>query len=170
MKAKYAILDTGVSYSLIPTNDFLQITKGLEDGFGVNCKEPSGSSSLTSVYSCSCEDFGRLPNIKIGLSTDEKRDKDKWFSLPKESYMERDDKGGCSKLLLTPSAEKFGLGDPSEYWVLGDIFLQNYYSIYDYPKGLVGLIESRGGGVAPAVEKKPDNTKLIDEIVNGMTL
>lgn len=59
--------------------------------------------------------------------------------------MQRASNGACSKLLLTPSNEKFGLGDPSEYWVLGDIFLQNYYSIYDYPRGKVGLIESRRG-------------------------
>jgi hypothetical protein len=44
---------------------------------------------------------------------------------------------------LTPSNAKFGSGDPSNYWILGDIFLRNYYSIYDYPHGKLGLIESK---------------------------
>jgi len=36
----------------------------------------------------------------------------KWFSLPKESYMEK--KGdGCGKMRLTPSNEKLGNGDPA---------------------------------------------------------
>jgi len=29
------------------------------------------------------------------------------------------------------------------YWILGDIFLQNYYSIYDYPGKRMGLVESK---------------------------
>ena len=55
--------------------------------------------------------------------------------------MSKNEKGTCKQMLLTPSNEKFGSGDSSKYWVLGDIFLQNYYSIYDLPKGKVGLIE-----------------------------
>ena len=60
--------------------------------------------------------------------------------------MSMDGTDGCSKLLLTPSNEKFGNGDPTDYWVLGDIFLKNYYSIYDYPNKQVGLIASKSGG------------------------
>ena len=47
--------------------------------------------------------------------------------------MSKNEKGTCKQMLLTPSNEKFGSGDSSKYWVLGDIFLQNYYSIYDLP-------------------------------------
>jgi len=64
--------------------------------------------------------------------------------MPRDSYMERVD-SGCGRLRLTPSNEKLGSGDASLYWVMGDIFLQNYYSIYDYPHGRMGLIEARAG-------------------------
>jgi hypothetical protein len=46
-------------------------------------------------------------------------------------------------LRLTPTTEKFGVNAATEYWILGDIFLQNYYSIYDYPNKRIGLVESK---------------------------
>ena len=49
----------------------------------------------------------------------------------------------CQKLRLTPTTEKFGVNAATQYWILGDIFLQNYYSIYDYPNKRIGLIESK---------------------------
>jgi len=58
----------------------------------------------------------------------------------------------CSKMLLTPSTEKFGIGGPEEYWVLGDIFLQNWYSIYDYPNGKMGLVAARRSGEGPKIK------------------
>ena len=72
----------------------------------------------------------------------------KWFSLPASSYMEQVGQG-CGTLRLTPSNEKFGKGNPSDYWILGDIFLQNYYSIYDYPNSKMGLVEARPVGGNP---------------------
>jgi hypothetical protein len=50
---------------------------------------------------------------------------------------------GCNSLRLTPSSEKFGAKENANYWVLGDIFLHNYYSIYDLPKNRMGLIENK---------------------------
>lgn len=46
---------------------------------------------------------------------------------------------------LTPSGETWGLSSQG-YWVMGDIFLQNYYSIYDFPNHRMGLIESKDFG------------------------
>jgi len=41
VKAKNAIIDTGVSYAILPTNDYLAITRSLND-FGVQCENPEG--------------------------------------------------------------------------------------------------------------------------------
>ena len=82
----------------------------------------------------------------------------------------------CNKLLLTPSNEKFGRGDSSAYWVLGDIFLQNYYSIYDLPNGKVGLIESRagadtsgGGGSSESAKPNESWNQLYSSMTEGTT-
>lgn len=140
MKPRYAILDTGVSYAIIPQQDFDKVKTSLAD-YGVKCNEPE-SSSLVSTQKCQCPDYNSLPEIQMTLM-----DKDsgnmKAFSLPKESYMEKQG-NGCNTLRLTPSTEHFGRSESSNYWVLGAIFLQNYYSIYDFPNNLVGLIEAKG--------------------------
>lgn len=47
----------------------------------------------------------------------------RWFSIPKESYMQKVGDKGCGKLKLTPSDSKFGTDDPALYWIMGDVFL-----------------------------------------------
>ena len=77
------------------------------------------------------------------------------FTMPREAYIQYDDSlafDNC-KLLLTPSdmdtsgsaaasGEFFGESG-SKNWLLGDQFLQHYYSIYDYEKKKVGLVEAK---------------------------
>ena len=143
IKGKYAIIDTGVSYALIPSRDFETITEGLKT-YGVSCKPPSGEGqAMVAVSDCQCANFDALPSISIGLAaSDATRSFVKQFDLPKESYMQHDG-NKCQKLRLTPTTEKFGVNSATQYWILGDIFLQNYYSIYDYPNKRIGLIESK---------------------------
>ena len=42
----------------------------------------------------------------------------------------------------TQSSDFFGDGG-SQNWLLGDQFLSHYYSIYDYEKKRVGLVEAK---------------------------
>lgn len=65
IKAQYAIMDTGVSYSLVPSHDFQILVEALESGYGLHCVQPSGEQSMTSVYNCKCEDYSILPSIRI---------------------------------------------------------------------------------------------------------
>jgi len=137
-------MDTGASYALIPVSDFSIIKEALATGYGVQCREPEGEQTMTSVHSCDCGDYyDQLPSIGVELIGKAQGTSKKWFWMPKESYMEKNGTSGCGKLRLTPSNAKFGSDDPSLYWILGDIFLRNYYSIYDYPKGKLGLIEAK---------------------------
>ena len=64
--------------------------------------------------------------------------------MPVQAFMKLDgDYQDSSWLLLTPW-DFGGLGgkDGEEYWVLGAQFLQNYYSVYDFGKSKIGLVES----------------------------
>ena len=71
--------------------------------------------------------------------------------MPKEAYMmykEKDGEHMCF-LLLSPSEFK-GIGKASkeeEYWILGAQFLQNYYSIYNFEAGTIGLVESKSSKI-----------------------
>ena len=147
VKVANAIMDTGASYALIPVTDFEAISGALATGYGVQCREPEGEQTMTSVHNCECGDYyDTLPDIGLqllGKTHNSPKSAHKMFWLPKESYMEKKGASGCGKLRLTPSNTKFGSGDPSQYWILGDIFLRNYYSIYDYSKSRIGLVEAR---------------------------
>ena len=68
IKGRYAIIDTGVSYALIPSRDFETITEGLKT-YGVTCKPPSGAGqAMVAVADCECANFETLPSISIGLA------------------------------------------------------------------------------------------------------
>jgi hypothetical protein len=86
---------------------------------------------MTKTYKCKCQSYAALPDIQLGFAPKE-GDSGKMFTLPKESYMKKSGENGCDFLKLTPTNEKFGKGNAEDYWILGDIFLQNYYSIYDF--------------------------------------
>jgi hypothetical protein len=62
IKSRYVIMDTGVSYALIPGSDFVTIQDHLTQDYGVKCTEPA-SSSLVSTYKCSCKSYKDLPDI-----------------------------------------------------------------------------------------------------------
>ena len=70
----------------------------------------------------------------------------KYMQMPKEAYMMHKEENGAEMCFLLISPWDFaGLGAKSkdeEYWILGAQFLQNYYSIYDFKDGKVGLVES----------------------------
>jgi len=62
VKAKYAIIDSGVSYAILPTEDFNIIKRALGD-YGVKCSDPQGAHSSTATPTCECASFTQLPSI-----------------------------------------------------------------------------------------------------------
>lgn len=153
-------MDSGVSYAILPTDDFNLIKRTLGE-YGVQCSEPEGAHSSTATPTCKCASFTQLPSIQIFLAHNARfrENGGQWFDLPPSSYMEKVGETGCGTLRLTPSNEKFGKGNPSDYWIMGDIFLQNYYSIYDYPNSKMGLVEARAMG-GNTKKKQEDDTSL----------
>lgn len=139
---KYAILDTGMSYALVPQKDFEKLLTEMSN-FGVSCVQPK-DQDLVSTHTCTCKDYNALPDIQFDFSSTPGQNEgpSKALKLPKESYMEKVGGNGCGSFRLTPNTISFGNQQQSSYWVLGAIFLQNYYSIYDFKNMKVGLIEA----------------------------
>jgi hypothetical protein len=141
IKSKFLIVDSGVSYALIPTHDFVAILDNLSK-IGVKCVEPK-DASLVTTYSCDIQDYNKLPDLLMRVSNGiEGHEKTKDLRLPKESYMTPKDGSGY-KLKLVPNETNFGNQKSSNYWVMGAIFLHNYYSIYDYKDMKMGFINAR---------------------------
>jgi len=68
-----------------------------------------------------------------------------YLDLPPNEYLMLDDSGSY-RLLISPSDEMQLLdedkGEVGAKWIVGDQFLQNYYSIFDFENKRIGLIEA----------------------------
>ena len=53
---QFAILDTGVSYSIIPSKDFETIENELTSSYNVTFKAPSDSTNV-STHTCDCPNY-----------------------------------------------------------------------------------------------------------------
>ena len=70
--SKYVIMDTGVSYSLIPSDDFAAITSLLKKNFDVSCTPPATKDqNLVTTHQCTCKDYTSLPTLNISIAQDE---------------------------------------------------------------------------------------------------
>ena len=87
--------------------------------------------------------FNQLPPIEFTLKTD-KSGEDFVVKMPKDGYMQYTPEYKAYAILISPW-NFYGMGGKpgEEYWVLGAQFLQNYYSVYDFKNGKVGLVESK---------------------------
>lgn len=129
------IIDTGLSYALIPSKDVQTIAKLIKTNYDIDCKidkdeiatRGSNLAFQTCDY-CSDANYKRIQplNIMIGGS---------WVQIPKEAFIHvSDEMSSTCKLILTSSdmdtsgsqaasGDFFGDGG-SQNWLLGDQFLQ----------------------------------------------
>lgn len=115
-----AIVDTGTSYVLSPNEEIVEIMYWVSK---------HGSCAL--IYDslvCSCEDDDwktRFPDIEFGIG-------DHTFVLKPRFYFEYHKKQ-CTLLIKS-------LGRKN-YWILGDVFLRNYYTIFDMEIHRIGFVK-----------------------------
>ena len=65
----------------------------------------------------------------------------KQIVMPRETYIKDKGAGKC-QLLLNPNDMQIGARYGEDYWVMGDQFMQAYYTIFDNKNWRVGLVES----------------------------
>ena len=163
------ILDSGVSYALIPTEDFNKLSQLLTKNYGVTCKsgERQESGSQVSSSDCTCKDYNSLPALNMTIFANKEDKSGKAFSMPRETYMKDKGNGSC-KLMLNPSDMQIGAHYGETQWVMGDQFMQAFYTIFDHEKRRVGLIQSSNtfdsmnGGSAEGSDKA-----ALKEIIQG---
>ena len=133
------IFDNGMTFGSAPEQTFVKLAETLLRDYGVTCMKDEP------LYDCRCtpEQMAKLPSIKFEIFAASGASKQ--IELPPSGYMmAAPENPGHAFLLLTPTAKFEGVGkaEGEEYWILGAQFLQNYYTIYDFAKKKIGLVES----------------------------
>ncbi|KAK1328915.1 hypothetical protein QTO34_011085 [Cnephaeus nilssonii] len=110
-----AILDTGTSMLVGPSSDILSIQRAIgatKDQFG--------------MFEINCGSLSSMPNVVFQING-------KKYPLPPSAYTSQDS-GFCSS--------GFQGDDSSEQWILGDVFIREYYSVFDRANNRVGLAKA----------------------------
>ncbi|XP_077874720.1 gastricsin [Ictidomys tridecemlineatus] len=112
-----AIVDTGTSLLVVPKkhlSSLLQTIGAQEDQYG--------------QFFVNCNDVQNLPTFTFVINGVQ-------FPLPPSAYILNED-GYCSVGL---ESIDMTLEDGQPYWILGDVFLRSYYSIFDLANNRVGF-------------------------------
>ncbi|MBN3292483.1 PEPA protein, partial [Polypterus senegalus] len=110
-----AIVDTGTSNIVGPNTDINSINAAIGTSPG-----NFGQAMVN------CNNIESLPNVVITLNGYE-------FSLPPSAYISQKS-SGCST--------GFGLNGKDQLWILGDVFIREWYSIFDRANNRVGFAKS----------------------------
>ena len=108
-----AIVDTGTSEIAIPSTYYTTVMQTITSG--LNCKG-------TICYSASISDF---PDLNFGLEPDN------IFPLKASDYVSCSKWGQC--IIRVQEIEG------TDYWILGDVFLEAYYTLFDVTNKRVGF-------------------------------
>jgi len=91
----------------------------------------TSTTSLVRKTQCTDADFKKYPDISFNING-------KQYNLPPTSYIYKSPTSGVCFLLLIPK-DYF----TTPQYILGNIFLNNYHTIYDLENKQIGLIKSK---------------------------
>jgi len=119
-----AIVDTGTSLLVGPTDGVKKLVQTL----GL----PADAAAISGQYAIPCERVPDLPTLTFKIAG---RD----YSLSGEEYVLRLEAGGQKAACLL-GVMAMDIPPPAgPLWILGDVFLSKYFSIYDFGNDRVGL-------------------------------
>uniref|UniRef100_A0A3Q3IH17 pepsin A n=1 Tax=Monopterus albus TaxID=43700 RepID=A0A3Q3IH17_MONAL len=118
-----AIVDTGTSLIVGPQSSISNINSRL------------GASSQNGDYVVNCNNIGQMPNLVFHIHGQQ-------FTLPASAYVSQVILRLPYWLWKRSCRTGFGNGGDS-LWILGDVFIRQYYSIFNRAQNMVGLAKAR---------------------------
>uniref|UniRef100_A0A8C9XXY2 Progastricsin n=1 Tax=Sander lucioperca TaxID=283035 RepID=A0A8C9XXY2_SANLU len=116
-----SIVDTGTSQLTAPSQFLANIMQAI-----------GAQQSQYGMYMVDCSQINNLPTLSFVISGTA-------FPLPPSAYIEQQNQNGyqfCS-VSITPTYLPSQNGQP--LWIFGDVFLREYYSVYDRTNNRVGF-------------------------------
>uniref|UniRef100_A0A669BEU0 Renin n=1 Tax=Oreochromis niloticus TaxID=8128 RepID=A0A669BEU0_ORENI len=110
-----AVVDTGTSMIVGPQSDIDNINSWL------------GASRQNGEYIVNCNNIGQMPDVTFNINGQQ-------FTLPASVYVYQVQYNSC----ITGFSATGG-----NMWILGDVFLRQYYSIYNRGQNMLGLAKAR---------------------------
>ncbi|XP_058859934.1 pepsin A-like [Acipenser ruthenus] len=109
-----AILDTGTSLMI-----------GSSDAISSIMKMVGLSLQSNGMYAASCDNLDKMPDVVFTINGLD-------FPMPSYAYTMPVSGGLC----------KSGFGHTGDFWILGEVFMREYYSIFDRGNNRVGLAKA----------------------------
>lgn len=118
---------------MVPQEDITNIEAALKN-FNIECTEQHSGNGLD-LYECDCnnEDYAKLKPFEI-------KSGGKSFEIPVSAFLKK--KENKCTLLMYPNDDTSLTVERK--WVVGDTFLSNFYSIFDWKQKKVGLVKPKG--------------------------
>uniref|UniRef100_A0AAQ4PN68 Peptidase A1 domain-containing protein n=1 Tax=Gasterosteus aculeatus aculeatus TaxID=481459 RepID=A0AAQ4PN68_GASAC len=110
-----AIVDTGTSLIVGPQSSISSINSRV------------GARSQNGDYLVNCNGIAQMPDVTFHIHGQE-------FTIPASAYVRQSQYYGC----------RTGFGNGGDnLWILGDVFIRQYYSIFNRAQNMVGLAKAR---------------------------
>ncbi|CAL8262680.1 unnamed protein product [Arctogadus glacialis] len=110
-----AIVDTGTSLIVGPQSDITSINSAV------------GATSSGNDFVVNCNGIQQMPAVVFNINGHQ-------FSLPASAYVRQSNYYGCRSGMASGG---------SNLWILGDVFIREYYSIFSRAQNMVGLATAR---------------------------
>ncbi|XP_036894771.1 chymosin-like [Sturnira hondurensis] len=110
-----AILDTGTSLLVGPSSNILSIQKAI-----------GATPSQLGMFEVNCGRLSSMPSVVFEIDGQK-------YPLPPSAYVTQEE-GSCTT--------DFQMDNRSELWILGDVFIREYYSVFDRANNRVGLAKA----------------------------
>ena len=153
-QTRQLIFDSGLSLAMVPKEDFKKILMSMLPEWQCFPTQP--------LWSCSYNKAAKSkPLAPLTFTLKDVNGKDRVLEMPESALIKKSDNmsnDNAAWLLLQPwDSAGLGLQTHEEAWVLGDLFLQNYYSVYDYDKKKIGLVESKTSKVGESLDSASES-------------
>lgn len=134
--AKVAIIDTGTSLLGVHETDYADLILSLVQGLE-GCEQPAGG-----FFGCTCHNSSDFPTITLTLGGYD-------FDISPERYTQEAGSEGYHRCFLLIQPSSFRLKGGQSAWILGDVFMREYYMEFDMEERTIGIAGGRASSHSP---------------------